>query len=302
MTQDNDPGARAPADGSKRDTTAGRSPIATDTAFSRFFEESYETTVAWTLKNFKELILRVRSTAEDVVMDAFDKLYRDRLSLEDRNPVACLQTRIRTLLIDQGRTAEAAANYLSDRTTEHSDASARPADSILASRECRELFSEEAVGSLDPNERRVYDLYLEERTYQQMADSLGVSKETARWQLRLVLFKLFQAMARLTTLASPHQLAAPDDALVLRTPEHARRAIQNNLPRLLSDVVRLVHVENVPPAQVVVRLKLSSSDELAMHQKRAYHVLEILYKAKMPDALIEALAYKDPRKGRPRDE
>lgn len=301
MTQDKDPGAGAQGDAAERDLSARHSPIATDQDFSRFFEESYEKTVAWTLKNFKDNIPRGRTTAEDVVMDAFDKLYQDRLSLENKNPVACLQTRIRTIFIDQGRSADAEANYLRDRASkDRSDASARPADSILASKECRELFSEEAVGSLDAKERRVYDLYIAEKTYQEMADSLGVTKESARWELRLVIFKLFQAMARLTTLANPQQFTAPDDVLVLRTKEHALRAIRNNLPRLLSDIVRLVHVEGLPPAQVVARLKLGSTDELAMHLKRAYHVLEILYKAKMPDALIDALTYEG--KKRPKEE
>lgn len=302
MTRDKDPGAGQP---DEREAHR-RSPLSSEEAFSRFFEESFETTVAWTLKHFKQLV-RDRSTAEDAVMVAFEKLHSERESLENANPVVCLQRRIRTLVIDNTRSAQeihrggsiddpdvAAAGII--------DPEARPADSILKSRECRELFSEEAVGSLSEEELRLYNLYLQEKTYQEMADALGIPKRTVRWQLGQVMFKLFQAMARLTTITSPHQVGFAPDLLVLTTPKNAEQAVAKCLPTLLSDVVRLVHVEKVPPRKVVESLKLGSTDELAMHLKRAYRALEIIYKAPMPDALIAALNHKNPRSIAPREE
>jgi DNA-directed RNA polymerase specialized sigma24 family protein len=295
MTRDTDPGAGHPDGGAEGDTSAPVN-LASEEGFSRFFEETFEMTVAWTLKHFKQLA-RDRSTAEDAVMVAFEKLHAERESLGGISPVVFLQNRIRTVLVGAARLPEERRRGGSlDEAIGMIDPEARPADSILKSRECRELFSEEAVGSLSPEELRLYKLYLEERTYQEMADVLRIPKRSVRWQLGQVMCKLFQAMARLTTIASPHQLTLSSDLLVLSTPENARRAVEKYLPRLLSDVVRLVHVEKVPPRQVVARLNLGTTDELAMHLKRAYRALEIVYKAPMPDALIEALNHKDPRK------
>lgn len=265
-------------------------PVSGDEAFATYFSESFERHVAWTLKEFKS-IARDRQTAEEIVSDAFNDLYPERQEI--RNPDAVVTTRIRRIALERRDKRVISAD---DSSVEHLDKridpAARPADSEYASQECRDLFSAQAVATLGPADRKVYDLYVAGKTVVQISEALGVRYEDARETLKEITTKLFAAMARLVTLGNNSV-----DNGQLRTPKAAEEAL-GRLPERLSSIVRLTYVEKLSPAQIALKLKLPSAHQVSVDLERALDALSQIYRVKMPDALVAALNYKySPRSG-----
>lgn len=262
-------------------------PIASEDSFGKYFTVSYERHVAWTLKEFKSIV-RDRDAAEDLVAEAFKNVFPNRAGVT--NPDAALAERIRGLAIDKSAKMERSINDTSVvGQAEARLADGQPVDSAYASQECRELFSAEAVRTLSFAERRLYDLYLDEKTHEEIAQILGDrSWIKVRDDLKGIFVKLLDAMSKLVTLDN---ISLESESAALKSPKAAEEAM-GRLPRLLSAIVRLTYVDKLPPTQIALRLKLASGEEVTGHLSRALNALSRLYRAKMPDALIAALAYK----------
>jgi DNA-directed RNA polymerase specialized sigma24 family protein len=279
------------ADPNAGDVSPAAGPISSEEAYAAYYSESFERHVAWTLKEFKSLV-RDRHTAEQIVSDAFYELYGDRATIHS-NPDAAVIVRIRkyaTTFRDK-RTVSADDSSV-ERLDKKIDPVARPADSEYASQECRDLFGAQVVAVLEASERRVYDLFVSGKTIVQIAESHGIPYEEARERLREITTKLFAAMARLVTLGN----TSVDNGR-LRTPKAAEEAM-DRLPHRLSTIVRLTYVDKLTPAQIAHQLKISSAQQVSSDLERALDALSQIYRVKMPDALVAALAYKyAPRSG-----
>jgi DNA-directed RNA polymerase specialized sigma24 family protein len=229
-------------------------------------------------------------TAEEIVSDAYDDLYGHRLTITNV-PQYELQIRVKKYAI---AFREHRLQSIDDSSVVGPagmiDHSLRATDDEYASQECRELFSKEAVAMLLPSERRLYELYLEGKTYTDIARIIGLPYSQLRDQFKGIFVKLFDAMAKLVTLDNPSF-----NTSVLKTSKAAEEAM-GRLPRNLSEIVRLTLVDKLPAAQIAVRLKLASAQEVAAHLDRAFSALGRMYRVKMPDALIAALAYKNPKR------
>jgi len=259
-------------------------PIASDEAYGRYFTASYERHVAWVQKGFSTLD---RQEAEDVVAEAFKLLYPSRADIV--HPNAAFNQRIRGLALDKA--AERHKSIDSSSVVGRSGdlvSDERSPDSAFASQECRDLFSAEAVATLDPEERTLYDLYLADKDYGEIAQITHRTYNQVREDVKSILVKLFDAMAKLVTLD-----ATSLDMGQLRWRGTAEKAI-NRLPRLLSSIVRLTYVEKIPAVQIALRLNLASANEVAVHLERALSALGRMYRVNMPDALIAALARNNP--------
>jgi RNA polymerase sigma factor (sigma-70 family) len=262
-------------------------PIASEDAYARYFTESYERHVAWTLKEFKSAV-RDRESAEDLVAEAFKRIYPRRGDVV--NPDAALKERIRGLALDQTARTERSINDSSVVAQAEARASdVRPADAAYASQECLELFNSEAVATLGPADRKIYDLYVAQKSYDEIGRHEGLSNADVEDRLKLIFVKLLDAMSKLVTVDN----VALDKRQTgsLRSPKAAEEAM-GRLPRMLSSIVRLTYVDKLPAAQIAIRLKLASTQEVASHLERALFTIGRLYQAKMPDDLIAALAYK----------
>jgi DNA-directed RNA polymerase specialized sigma24 family protein len=267
---------------------ASASPILSDEAFARFFRESFEVTIAWTLSHLS-YIARDRTTAEQIAGDAYDATYLRRHEVRT-NAVAFLHDRI--LESAKAYKRRHGMTVLENPSIQAPlDPAGRSPESILASQECREIFSQEAVASLDPGQRRMYDLYLEGKKYRQIAQTLGLTLDQVKSAFKIMFRQLCEIMSRHVTLDGPD--IPRGHHVSLRTRKSALAAIAT-LPVLLRQVATLTYVEQLPPARTVIRLNLASPEELEVHLGRAHEVLEILFREKMPEALVRALAYTYP--------
>lgn len=266
-------------------------PIASEEAYARYFTNSYERHVAWTLKEFKSIV-RDRDAAEDLVAEAFKNVYPNRTGVT--NADAALTERIRGLALDKSEKMERSINDTSVvAQAEARLAEGQPVDSAYASQECREFFSAEALATLDRSDRKFYDLHIEDKTHPEIAQLLGVHHREVEDRLRMIFVKLLDAMAKLVTLDN---VELDKKSAALKTPKAAEKAMER-LPRLLSAIVRLTYVDRLPPAQIARRLSLASAEEVSSHLQRALNALSRLYRAKMPDALLAALG-SAPSKGK----
>jgi DNA-directed RNA polymerase specialized sigma24 family protein len=272
----------ASTDGDAEGDAPTPGPITSDDAYGDYFSGSFDRHVAWVQKDFDSLD---RQSAEDVVAEAFKLLYPSRADIA--HPDAAFSARIRGLALDQiakrhkSIDDSSVVGHAEALTTDNS-----PPDSAYASQECRDLFSAEAVATLDPEERKLYDFYLEEKTHPQIAQITGMPVRRVKEEFKEIFVKLFDAMAKLVTLDTA-SLGGGE----LKSPRTAEKAI-SRLPRLLSAIVRLTYVDKLPAAQIAVRLQLASANEVARHLERALSALGRMYRVKMPDALVAALAYK----------
>lgn len=261
-------------------------PLATHDAYQDYYHESYETYVRWVRKTFKAL---TREDAEDVVAEAFGNEYAGRERILDPNPYfhTVIGNRARNVIKRkresplQGSLADAAEAVPSPL---------RPPDSEYASQECRELFSDEAVATLNPAQRRLYDLYLEGKTYRQIAELLGRTYDQMKDAFKEIFVTLFDAMAKRVTLD-----AAALSGVTLKTPQAAEEAM-GRLPRLLSQTVRLTYVDKLSPGEIAHRLKFASANEVLSNLDRALSALQRIYRQKMPEALEAALSRNRSRK------
>lgn len=269
--------------GDRAGGSAAPGPLASDDAYGKYFTDSYERHVAWTRKEYGS-IARDRDSAEDLVAEAFKKVYETRANVT--NPDAAIKERIRGLALDKSERMERSINDTSVVERAEGCSDEGPAvDAAYASQECRELFSAEAVATLNPGERRIYDLFLEEKTHEEIAQMVGRTYKQVRNDLRDIKVKLFNAMAKLVTLDN---VSLDKESARLSSPQEAQEAI-GRLPRILCAIVRLTYVENLGPSQIALRLKLASADEVSRGLQRALVALERMYRAKMPDALLSAM-------------
>lgn len=272
------------------DAPGGKSspgPIASEDAYARYFTESYERHVAWTLKEFKSAV-RDRESAEDLVAEAFKRIYPRRADVV--NPDAALKERIRGLAIDHSAKSERSINDTSVvAQTEARAADARSVETAYASQECLEFFNSEAVATLGASDRKIYDLYVAEKTYEEIGQIAGLTNVDVEDRLKLIFVKLLDAMSKIVTVDNVELDKRMTGSL--KSPKAAEEAM-GRLPRLLSSIVRLTYVDKLPPAQIAIRLKLASAQEVTSHLERALFTIGRLYRAKMPDDLVAALAYR----------
>jgi RNA polymerase sigma factor (sigma-70 family) len=275
------------ADSGVPDGSTAPGPIASEDAYAQYYTDSFARHVAWTLKEFKS-IARGRTDAEDIVSDAFLELYTHRAEVR-LNPDAELTIRIRKFALayrDKNKKLKSADDSSVEPLDGKIDSNARPADSEYASQECRELFSEEAVATLNAGDRKLYDLYVSGKTTPEISEILGIPYKHARGMLKDIYTKLFDAMSKMTTLGNT-TLDAPS----LRTPKQAEEAM-GRLPRTLSAIVRLTYVDKLSPEQIARQLHLPSARQVSEDLDRGLCALGRIHRVKMPDALVAALAYK----------
>jgi DNA-directed RNA polymerase specialized sigma24 family protein len=258
-------------------------PIATDDAFSNFYVATLTRITRYVRAKYCG-IAPDESTAEQIVSDAYEALYQKKETVE-RAPLAKLEDEIINVIRRQERRRMVSLDGpgFSDDVIP-AESGSRSVASEVAGLELRAIFSDEAVGCLTKAERLLYDLVADGMPLTEIAKRSGISYHRTKEDWNKVFSKLCVVMRRNATHLGDGKREPP------RTRKAAIRAIEE-LPVLLRHVVRLFHVENIPPAQIVHRLGLASTDELRVHQERAYEVLEHAYGEKMPEALDAALGH-----------
>lgn len=269
-------------------------PIATDDAFSKFFEATLTRMTRYVLAKYSG-IAPDKSTAEQIVVDAYEALYQKKETVE-RAPLAKLEDEITNVIRKEERRRMVSLDgpAFSDDVIPAESVN-RSVASEVAGLELRTIFSDEAVGSLTKAERLLYDLVADGMPLTEIAKRSGISYHRTKEDWSKVFSKLCVVMHRIATHLGDGKRAPP------RTRKAAIQAVEE-LPVLLRHVVRLSHVENLLPAQIVHRLGLASTDELRVHLARAYEVLEHAYGEKMPEALDAALGHVHGNAGKKRSE
>jgi DNA-directed RNA polymerase specialized sigma24 family protein len=269
-------------------------PIAHDETFSKFYKETFEKEARRVQGKYPGAAPDIR-TAGGIVADAFEALYEKKETIE-KNPVWALRDEIKNLVRKEDRRRTVSLNspgFPGDSIP--ADSEARSVASDLGERELHTLFSHDAVECLNRAERLLYDLKANGLTLEEIARRSGISFNRVKKDWHDVYIKLCDIMGRLASRLGDEKREP------IRTPIAAFKAI-DDLPVLLRKVVALFHVENVPAAQIALRIQLASADEVTMHLGRAYEILENLYGQKMPEALVAALTHVHGNTGKRRGE
>jgi DNA-directed RNA polymerase specialized sigma24 family protein len=256
-------------------------PIATDHAFAEFFTATLAQETRYVFARYRGIAPDMK-TAEQIVSDAYHELYKKKETVE-KDPIVKLEDEITNVVrkLDRRRMVSLdgpgfSGDVIPAETDVHSVASE------VAGIELATLFSQEAVDALDKAERLLYNLVAKGMTLKEIAKRSGISYERTKSDWKKVYFRLCDIMGKLSSRMGDEKREP------LRTRKDALKAI-DDLPILLRQVVGLFHVDKLPGAQVALRLKLASEDEVRMHLGRAYEILEKLYGEIMPAALDDAL-------------
>lgn len=151
------------------------------------------------LTRIAERLCANAADARDLVQDTFERVTRQGLPSDVRNPCAWLAKSMHNLFIDRCRSAARRPNH-EPLAEQHADITQLEADSpepawtMITVEDVREALTE-----LDAAYREVYVLYtFERRSYEQIAERLSIQRVTvgtrlnrARKKLREVLVKRF---------------------------------------------------------------------------------------------------------------
>jgi RNA polymerase sigma-70 factor (ECF subfamily) len=187
-------------------STSDRDSIERDHALMRQIRAGDESALEallgayWThLVGYVERLLSGTDAAEDVVQEAFIRLWQNRAVWEERGSVqAYLYRAARNLALNEQRRRKALARW-ADRLRRHPMAQpSTPPDEVFDGHELEQAV-ERALAALPERRREVFVLVRHHgMTYQHTADVMGISPQTVANQMSAALAELRRALAPYT--------------------------------------------------------------------------------------------------------
>jgi DNA-directed RNA polymerase specialized sigma24 family protein len=270
-----------------------RSRISSDDAFAAFYKDAISPAASWLIQHHPD-VGRDPETTNQFVGDAFTNLYEKRHSIGNREPYMALLDELRNVVAGaRVRQADALPESSGDSSVTGTtgargilDPNARSAGSQVGSIEIRQIFSLEAVMSLTPEQRELYDLHwVQGKDPAQIADARNETAEAIKHRCQRIQKKLQEFMARYDS-----EVAGRTESNVpLRMRDHALRELQG-LPNPMRDLLHTVFVDKLPFAQATARLRFASKEEALGVLAKGLKILGTKFGEKMPETLVAALA------------
>ncbi|MCC4252557.1 sigma-70 family RNA polymerase sigma factor [Sphingobium naphthae] len=158
---------------------------------ARLVEEIYRNE-APRLARYVRWRIRSRDEANDLVQEAFERLTRTFILGRVLDPRAYLRRIVENLLVDRRRRAPAGPHL----PIEYAELLPVPAEQsyALEAADMIMLFKQ-AVAALPPRTREVFKLHrLEELSYRDIAERLGISVRTVEWHIAKALQQIDKAL------------------------------------------------------------------------------------------------------------